>query len=88
MLVTGAAGLVGRVVTRVFADHGAAATALVLEDPGDLAEVGADRVVIGDAADVGLVREALADVDAVVHLAALPTPRYGTAQEGFGGGWG
>jgi nucleoside-diphosphate-sugar epimerase len=88
VLVTGAAGLVGRVVTRAFADRGAAVTALVLEDPGDLAEVGADRVVVGDARDVELVREALAEVDAVVHLAALPTPRHGTAQEVFGGNTG
>jgi nucleoside-diphosphate-sugar epimerase len=85
VLVTGAAGLVGRVVTRAFADHGAAVTALVYADPGDLAEVGADRVAVGDAGDPGLVREALADVDAVVHLAALPTPVHGTALEVFGG---
>lgn len=85
VLVTGAAGLVGRVVTRAFADHGAAVTALVYEDPGDLAEIGADRVAVGDAGDPDLVREALADVDAVVHLAALPTPVHGTALEVFGG---
>lgn len=85
ILVTGAAGLVGRVVTRAFADHGAAVTALVLDDPGDLAELGADRVVVGDAADPAPVRRALADVDAVMHLAALPTPNHGTALEVFGG---
>ncbi|WP_370352097.1 NAD-dependent epimerase/dehydratase family protein [Catenulispora sp. EB89] len=85
VLVTGAAGLVGRVVTRAFAEHGAAVTALVYEDPGDLAEIGADRVAVGDAGDPNLVREALADVDAVVHLAALPTPLHGTALEVFGG---
>lgn len=88
VLVTGAAGLVGRVVTRAFADRGAAVTALVLEDPGDLAELGADRVVVGDACDAGVVREALTEVDAVVHLAALPTPLHGTAQEVFGGNTG
>lgn len=85
VLVTGAAGLVGRVLTRAFADRGAAVTALVLTDPGDLAELGADRVAVGDASDVELVREALADVDAVVHLAALPTPTHGTPLEVFGG---
>ncbi|MBS2535162.1 NAD(P)-dependent oxidoreductase [Catenulispora sp. NF23] len=85
VLVTGAAGLVGRVVTRAFADRGTAVTALVLADPGDLAEAGADRVAVGDAADPDLVREALADADAVVHLAALPTPVHGTALEVFGG---
>lgn len=88
VLVTGAAGLVGRVLTRAFAEHGAAVTALVLEDPGDLAELGADRVAVGDARDLGLVREALAEADAVVHLAARPTPRHGTAQEVFGGNTG
>lgn len=88
VLVTGAAGLVGRVVTRAFADRGVAVTALVFTDPadpGDLAALGADRVAAGDAADPGLLREALADVDTVVHLAALPTPLHGTALEVFGG---
>lgn len=84
VLVTGAAGLIGRVLTRAFANHGAAVTALVLQDPGDLAELGADRVAVGDAADVDVVREALTDVDAVVHLAALATPEHGTALEVFG----
>lgn len=85
VLVTGAAGLIGRVVTRTFAERGAAITALVLEDPGDLAELGADRIAVGDAGDPELVRDALADADAVVHLAALPTPRHATAQEVFVG---
>lgn len=88
VLVTGAAGLVGRVVARAFAACGTAVTGLVLEEPaepGDLAALGVDRVVVGDAADPGPVRAALADVDAVVHLAALPTPLHGTPLEVFGG---
>ncbi|MCL2731849.1 MAG: NAD(P)-dependent oxidoreductase [Actinomycetia bacterium] len=82
VLVTGAAGLIGRVVSRTLAERGVAVTALVLADPGDLA---ADRVVVGDAGDPELVRKALADVDAVVHLAAMPTPKHGTPLEVFGG---
>ena len=82
VLVTGAAGMIGRSVTEHLRSRGVAVTALVLEDPGDLR---ADRVVVGDAADPGAVRRALADVDAVVHLAALPSPHEGTPLEVFGG---
>jgi nucleoside-diphosphate-sugar epimerase len=85
VLVTGAAGFVGRVVTRAFAERGTAVTALVLEDPGDLGELGADRTAVGDAGDPELVGEALADVDAVVHLAALPSPKHASALEVFVG---
>ncbi len=82
VLVTGAAGLVGRVVIRLLLDRGVPVTALVLDDPGDLP---ADRIVVGDAGDPDTVRAALSDVDAVVHLAALPSPRHGTPLEVFGG---
>jgi nucleoside-diphosphate-sugar epimerase len=80
VLVTGAAGLLGRAVLRHLAAVPVAVTALELRDPGDLI---ADRVVVGDAGDSQVVRQALSDVDAVVHLAALPSPEYGSAQEVF-----
>lgn len=59
-----------------------AATALERSDPGDLA---ADRVVVGDATDPAVAREAVRDVDAVIHLAAIPNPVDGTAKEVFVG---
>jgi nucleoside-diphosphate-sugar epimerase len=82
VLVTGAAGRVGRAVLADLASAGTAVTALTLEDPGDLK---ADRVVVGDAGDPATVRRALADADAVIHLAALPSPRLGSPEDVFTG---
>ena len=91
MLVTGAAGLIGRAVLWRLAARGIPVTALVRSDPGDLATghgpdaqpTSCDRVVVGDAADPRAVADALGGVDAVVHLAALPDPAMGSAQEVF-----
>lgn len=71
VLVTGAAGLIGRSVVELLLARGVPVTALVLDDPGDL---GVDRVFAGDAGDPDLVRAALRDVDAVAHFAARPSP--------------
>lgn len=71
VLVTGAAGLIGRAVLARCAAEDVPVTALVLEDPGDLK---ADRVVVGDAGDPEAVRRALEGVEAVIHLAAIPSP--------------
>lgn len=68
ILITGAAGRIGRVATAHLAGLGAAVTAMSLD--GDAVE-GADRVVAGDTRSPNDVARALADVDAVVHLAAL-----------------
>lgn len=73
VLVTGAAGRIGRAVLDVLAREKVAATALVLEDPGDLA---ADRVVAGDARSPEVVARALDGADGVVHLAAIPSPLH------------
>ncbi|PRY02236.1 NAD-dependent epimerase/dehydratase family protein [Allonocardiopsis opalescens] len=78
VLVTGAAGLLGRAVLARYAAAGVAVTALVEADPGDLP---ADRVAVGDARDPELVAEALRDVDAVAHLAAIPRPGGGVPDE-------
>lgn len=91
VLVTGAAGLIGRAVLWRLAARGIPVTALVRNDPGDLATghgpdaepTTCDRVVVGDAADPRVVTDALDGADAVVHLAALPAPTMGSAQEVF-----
>ncbi|MEU1299948.1 NAD-dependent epimerase/dehydratase family protein [Streptomyces shenzhenensis] len=75
VLVTGAAGRIGRPVLALLAERGIEANALVLQDPGDLA---ARLVVAGDAADATAVRAALDGADAVIHLAAVPTPEHHT----------
>ncbi len=82
VLVTGAAGMIGRAAVLRFRELGTTITALVLDDPGDL-EV--DRVVVGSATDRVVVDEALEGVDSVVHLAAIPAPALGTADEVFAG---
>jgi nucleoside-diphosphate-sugar epimerase len=71
VLVTGAAGRIGRATLELLADQGVAAHALDRRDPGDLP---AELVVEGDATDPRAVRKALAGVDAVIHLAAIATP--------------
>jgi nucleoside-diphosphate-sugar epimerase len=71
VLVTGAAGRIGRGVLAVLSERGVAANALVLEDPGDLP---AELVVEGDARDPAAVRAALKGADGLVHLAAIPVP--------------
>ncbi|MFD4942134.1 NAD-dependent epimerase/dehydratase family protein [Streptomyces sp. NPDC058239] len=80
VLVTGAAGRIGRAVLALLAERDIEANALVLDDPGDLP---ARLVVTGDAADENTVRAALDGADAVIHLAAIPTPQRNTAREVF-----
>ncbi|MFJ2093593.1 NAD-dependent epimerase/dehydratase family protein [Streptomyces sp. NPDC087901] len=80
VLVTGAAGRIGRAVLALLAERSVDANALVLEDPGDLT---ARLVVAGDAADPATVRAALDGADGVIHLAAIPTPERNSAQEVF-----
>lgn len=84
VLLTGAFGLIGGVTLDAFLAHGLDVTALSLVDPGPRAD-DVDRLFVGDAGDVDLVRAALADVDAVVHLAALPSPRHGAPVDVFAG---
>ena len=72
VLVTGAAGLIGGATLDLLAGRGIPATALVLDEPGR--RLPADRVVVGDAGDPAVVAEALDGADAVIHLAAIPTP--------------
>jgi nucleoside-diphosphate-sugar epimerase len=78
VLVTGASGDIGRATTAYLVDKGIAVTALSLGEPFPEE---ADRVVVGDATSPADVAKALQDVDAVVHLAAIPHPTLGTPYE-------
>ncbi|MYS20638.1 Nucleoside-diphosphate-sugar epimerase [Streptomyces sp. DvalAA-14] len=71
VLVTGAAGHIGGEVTRELlgAGHRVALTDLLPVD-----EPRAERVLTGDLQDPELVRDAVAGVEAVVHLGAIPHP--------------
>ncbi|MDX6439377.1 MAG: hypothetical protein QOF45_1960 [Gaiellaceae bacterium] len=82
VLVTGAAGLLGRDVVTLLKSSGVGVTALELRQSDELV---VDRVVLGSASDVEVVRDALSGVDAVIHLAALREPSLGTAEEVFCG---
>src|SRR4051794_37196570 len=80
VLVTGAAGRIGRGVLDLLAAGGMAANALVLEDSGDLP---AELVVEGDATDPAAVAAAMKGADAVIHLAAIATPEWEPAERVF-----
>ncbi len=81
VLVTGAAGLLGRAVVSQLRDLGVGVTAM-LHRPG---EIEAERVVLGDMTDVEFVRDAVEGADAVIHCAALRAPMMGTAEAVFCG---
>ncbi|MET0772784.1 MAG: NAD(P)-dependent oxidoreductase [Candidatus Limnocylindrales bacterium] len=80
ILVTGGGGRVGRAVVARLLDAGHPVTTLSLADAVPQQGV---RVVRGDARDPAIVADALEDVEAVAHLAAIPTPRGRPAPEVF-----
>ncbi len=82
VLVTGAAGRLGQVLVAELARSGVTTTGLVLST-SDTVD-GADRVVVGDAGDPAVVADALSGVDAVVHLAAIPSPDLAEPHQVFG----
>ncbi|MFI6478521.1 NAD-dependent epimerase/dehydratase family protein [Nonomuraea sp. NPDC050663] len=82
VLVTGAAGDLGRVVLELLARLGVSVTGLDRHDPGDLP---LERMVVGDAGEPTVVRQALPGAEAVIHLAAIPAPVLGTPEEVFCG---
>lgn len=83
VLVTGADGMIGRAATTRLHANGYDVSALSLSWSAPLAA--ADRVFTGDASDEALVTDAMADVSAVVHMAAIPHPDLGTARAIFVG---
>jgi nucleoside-diphosphate-sugar epimerase len=80
ILVTGADGSIGRATTEGLSRAGYAVTGLALRygQPSK-----ADRPRVGDARFPDDVAAALEDVNAVVHLAAIPHPSLGTPLEVF-----
>jgi uncharacterized protein YbjT (DUF2867 family) len=76
ILVTGAAGFVGRYVTRMLAGRGDRVRALVRDTAGAARLDDVDcELAHGDVTDPASLREALTGVDAVVHLVAIITGR-------------
>ncbi len=82
VLVTGVAGRLGRAVAELLAGQGIAVTGLDLVAPS--AQIPVDRLVLGSATDPAVVRDALTGVDAVAHLAAIPSPDLGSPAAVFG----
>jgi nucleoside-diphosphate-sugar epimerase len=82
VLVTGATGMIGRATLELLAAESIPSTALVLEEPDE--PVPATEVVVGDARDVEAVARALRDCDALIHLAAIPSPLVDPPEEVFG----
>lgn len=80
LLVTGATGLMGSNVVKLAIDRGYQVDALVRdpETAGELGELGA-RLVRGDILEEQSISAAVAEVDAVVHTAAVLGGGYSTA---------
>ncbi len=85
IVVTGAAGVIGRHVVADLLAHGHDVQALDrVPAPGHLAGSGASWVV-GDVRDPALMARVMETgrAEGLIHLAALPTPRHGTPLEVF-----
>jgi nucleoside-diphosphate-sugar epimerase len=76
ILVTGGVGKVGQWVVRELLDNGAHEVTVLDRLPG--LERGTVKYLIGDVQDLGQVMEAMADAEAVIHLAAIHNPNIAT----------
>ena len=77
ILVTGGVGKVGQWVVRNLLDGGAHQVTVFDRLPGP--ERGPIKYLVGDVQDLGQVIEAMVDVEAVIHLAAIHNPNIATA---------
>ena len=77
ILVTGGVGKVGQWVVRKLLDSPAHEVTVFDRVPGP--ERGVVKFLVGDIQDLGQVMEAMADSDAVIHLAAIHNPNIATA---------
>jgi nucleoside-diphosphate-sugar epimerase len=77
ILVTGGIGKVGQWVVRDLLDGGAHQVTVFDRLPGP--KRGPVKYLVGDVQDLGQVIEAMADVEAVIHLAAIHNPNIATA---------
>lgn len=77
VLVTGAGGFVGGALVPVLAERGCELT-LTDRNCDGIGNFAPARIVAGDIADEQVLREAVRDADAVIHLATVPG---GTAEE-------
>jgi UDP-glucose 4-epimerase len=77
ILVTGGVGKVGQWVVRDLLEGGAHQVTVLDRLPGP--ERGAVKYLVGDVQDLGQVIEAMADTEAVIHLAAIHNPNIATA---------
>ncbi len=82
VLVTGAAGRLGRATLDLLATQGIAATGLDRVAPE--AGLPVERLIVGEVTDPDTVRDALREVDAVLHFAAIPDPFLDTPENVFG----
>jgi nucleoside-diphosphate-sugar epimerase len=80
VVVTGASGKAGRAVVRDLLEHGHDVLAVDLVPPAEAQA----PFLLADLTDFGQTVECLAEVDAVVHLAAIPAPKLHTDSVTFG----
>src|SRR4051794_37553728 len=80
ILITGGLGRVGKVVTERLVQKGDDVRVIGIEPDPKMAGI---EYVTCDILDYAHVREQMKDIDAIIHLAAIPSPRSNPGQETF-----